>query len=77
MSASPRHDFPALCVELGLNCEACTEASARQLSASCPGLPGKLVSQLFVQIHVYPACSRMRKELRPRVYGGGDGLMCN
>jgi hypothetical protein len=59
MTASPRHDFPALCVEVGLNCESCTEASARQLSASCPDLPGKLVSRLFVQIHVHPACSRM------------------
>jgi hypothetical protein len=59
MTASPQHDFPALCVEVGLNCESCTEASARELSASCPGLPGKLVSQLFVQIHVYPACLRM------------------
>jgi hypothetical protein len=44
---------------MGLNCESCTEASARQLRASCPNLPNKLVSQLFVQIHVYPACSRM------------------
>jgi hypothetical protein len=60
MSASSPRDFPALCVEVGLNCEACTEASARQLSATCPSLPGRLVTQLFMQIHVHPACSPMR-----------------
>jgi hypothetical protein len=61
MTASPQHDFPAVCVEVGLNCESCTEMTARQLRASCPDLPGKLVRQLFVQIHVYPACSRMHE----------------
>ncbi len=67
MTASPQHDFPALCVEMGLNCESCTEASARELSTSCPGLPRKLVSQLFVQIHAYPACLRMHGNFA-RVY---------
>ena len=52
-------DLPPACVETGLDCESCTEASARELARACPGLRGTLVRQLFVQIHVYSACSRM------------------
>ena len=59
MNPSTRNDPPALCVEVGLNCESCTQASARELAQACPELPGKLVKQLFVQIHAYSACTRM------------------
>lgn len=60
MTLTSKHDYPALCVEVGLNCESCTEASARELARACPDLPGKSVKQLFVQIHEYPACLPMR-----------------
>ena len=52
--------YPQACFETGLTCESCTEATARELAQACPGLNGKLVNQLFVQIHTYDACSRMR-----------------
>jgi hypothetical protein len=59
MTLSSQNNPPAHCVEVGLNCESCTESSARELAQACPELPGKLVKQLFVQIHAYTACSRM------------------
>jgi len=59
MHSSNQNDPAALCVELGLNCESCTAASARELAQACPELPGKLVKQLFIQIHAYSACTRM------------------
>jgi hypothetical protein len=59
MTHSTQNDPPALCVEVGLNCESCTAASARELARACPELPVKLVKQLFVQIHAYTACTRM------------------
>ena len=52
-------DYPALCVETGLNCESCTASTARELARTCPGLPARIASQLFVQLHAHPACSRM------------------
>ena len=52
-------DYPALCIETGLNCESCTESTARELARACPGLPGRVAGQLFVQLHANPACSRM------------------
>jgi hypothetical protein len=59
MTLSTQNEPPALCVEVGLNCESCTASSARELARACPELPGKLVKQLFVQIHAYRACTRM------------------
>ena len=48
-----------VCVELGLVCEECTSRTAQQLAQTCKGLPGRLVSQMFVQLYPEPACSRM------------------
>jgi hypothetical protein len=53
------HDYPAMCAAVGLDCESCTAASARELASACPGLRPKMVGQLFVQIYTEPACSRM------------------
>ena len=61
MSMSPPHDLPDICVQEALDCTSCTSATARELARACPGLPGKLVAQLFVQIHAYSACARMHR----------------
>ena len=58
MNTSP-DDYPRLCHEVGLDCETCTSETARQLAKACKGLRGKLIGQLFVQIHPYSACARM------------------
>ena len=47
------------CVELGLVCDECASRTAHQLAQSCKGLPGKLISQMFVQLYPQPECSRM------------------
>ena len=52
-------DLPDLCIQEGIDCSACTSATARELARACPGLPGSLVARLFVQIHTDPACARM------------------
>jgi hypothetical protein len=52
-------DYPHLCIKVGLNCESCTEATARELARACPGLRGGAVGQLFVQIHTHAACAHM------------------
>jgi hypothetical protein len=54
-------NLPPVCVEVGLDCYTCTASTARELAKACPGLPGKLVAQLFVQIHTHPACARMHR----------------
>ncbi|PYT12682.1 MAG: hypothetical protein DMG59_22715 [Acidobacteria bacterium] len=59
MNTSPQDNYPQLCSEVGLDCETCTEHTARHLAAVCKGLRGKMVAQLFFQIHPHPACSRM------------------
>jgi len=51
--------YPEECRAVGLTCETCTETSARELASACPGLRGKQVGQLFVQIHSHPACAGM------------------
>jgi len=53
------NNYPQLCFETGLTCEACTRESAAQLARCCQGLRGKMIGQLFVQIHPHPACARM------------------
>jgi len=53
------NNYPALCREVGLTCETCTGETARQLAQACPGLRGKMIGQLFVQIHPHSACARM------------------
>ena len=51
--------YPALCYEVGLTCQSCTAETARQLAIACKGLRGKMVGQLFVQIHPHSACAPM------------------
>jgi hypothetical protein len=51
--------YPALCMEVGLTCQACTAGTAMQLAQTCKGLRGKMIGQLFVQIHPNPACAPM------------------
>ena len=51
--------YPGICQEVGLDCETCTEGTARNLAKVCRGLRGKMIGQLFVQIHPDPACARM------------------
>lgn len=58
---TPASNLPPVCVEVGLDCYTCTSSTARELAKACPGLPGKLVAQLFVQIHVHAACARMHR----------------
>jgi hypothetical protein len=53
------NNYPQVCFEVGLSCEACTNETATQLARCCKGLRGKLIGQLFVQIHPHPACARM------------------
>ena len=53
------HQTPESCAEVGLECRTCTENSAQQLAKACPGMSGKMVGQLFVQLHAQPECSRM------------------
>lgn len=51
--------YPRICSEVGLDCETCTEGTARNLAKVCKGLKGKMIGQLFVQIHSDPACAKM------------------
>lgn len=56
---TPDNNYPRICLEEGLTCETCTAGTARQLASVCKGLRGKMIGQLFVQIHPHPACARM------------------
>jgi hypothetical protein len=51
--------YPRICSDSGLDCEVCTEGTARNLAKICKGLKGKMIGQLFVQIHTDPACAKM------------------
>ena len=51
--------YPRICTDVGLDCEVCTEGTARNLAKICKGLKGKMIGQLFVQIHTDPACAKM------------------
>jgi hypothetical protein len=59
MESSPSQDYPHLCIQVGLTCEACTSETASQLAQVCKGLRGKLIGTLFVQIHPHSACAPM------------------
>ena len=59
MDVSLTNNYPGLCFEVGLSCQACTAASARQLAQVCKGLRGKMIGQLFVQIYPNSACAPM------------------
>jgi hypothetical protein len=77
--------YPRICHEIGLDCETCTEATARNLAKVCIGLRGKMIGQLFVQIYSDPACSKMHAHFaeaylaasmeRPRVMTAGTIAM--
>jgi hypothetical protein len=59
MTRSAAPDLPAFCSREEIDCQACTCSSGEELARACPGLPGKLITRLFVQIHTYPACGLM------------------
>jgi hypothetical protein len=59
MNTSPENNYPQICSDVGLTCESCTRETARQLAATCKGLRGKMVGQLFVQLYPNPACAPM------------------
>jgi hypothetical protein len=59
MSRATPPERPALCTQEGIDCNSCTTSTARELARACRDLPGKLITQLFVQIHTHPACARM------------------
>ena|SRR5579884_4021723 len=61
MLTTTASQLPELCLQEGLDCTSCTASTARELARACPGLPAKLVAQLFVQIHTNVACSRMHR----------------
>jgi len=62
MTDALQNNYPQLCMEVGLTCESCVAETGRQLAASCKGLRGKMIGQLFVQIHPHPACARMHAQ---------------
>jgi hypothetical protein len=59
MNIPPENNYPGLCDDVGLTCDSCTTGTARNLANVCKGLRGKVIGQLFVQIHPHAACSRM------------------
>ena len=69
MTRSAEQPLPDICIQESLDCHSCTASTARELARACPGLPGKLVTQLFVQIHVHSACARMHANFA-RAYSG-------
>lgn len=60
MSALTEENRPHSCFALGLECESCVEASARQVAAICQTLGGSRASDVFFQIFADPACAGMR-----------------
>jgi hypothetical protein len=58
---TPDNTYPRICLEVGLTCQSCTAETARHLAAVCKGLRGKMIGQLFVQIHPHAACAPMHK----------------
>jgi hypothetical protein len=73
MSRAAVPDKPALCIQEAIDCHACTASTAKEIARSCPGLPRKLITQLFVQIHTYPACARMHSNFT-QAYMEADGV---
>jgi hypothetical protein len=59
MTRASAPDLPALCIQEAIDCQECSSSTAKELARACPGLPGKLITRLFVQIHTYPACGLM------------------
>src|SRR5580658_8532233 len=48
-TTSAMNTYPRICHEVGLDCETCTEGTARHLAKVCRGLRGKMIGQMFVQ----------------------------
>jgi hypothetical protein len=65
-SAADNNNYPRICSEVGLTCESCTKATARELAAVCKGLRGKAIGQLFVQIYPNSACAPMHSYFAAR-----------
>src|SRR5579864_2450677 len=59
MESSLGTEYPRLCAEVGLSCEECTSSTAAELARACRGLRGKMIGQMFVQIHTHSACAKM------------------
>jgi hypothetical protein len=68
------NDYPELCFAVGLDCESCTAASARQLAQVCKGLRGKMIGQLFVQIHSHSACAKMHAHFTAAYVDASAGI---
>jgi hypothetical protein len=49
--------YPALCLEVGLDCETCVRETATEAAKVCPGLKGKAIGQLFVLLYPNAACA--------------------
>lgn len=74
MNMNSDDSYPRICVESGLTCEVCTEATASQLAMVCKGLRGKAIGQLFVQIHPHSACARMHAHFSASYREASAGL---
>jgi hypothetical protein len=59
---NPDNNYPRICLEAGLTCESCVAETARHVAAVCKGLRGKMIGQLFVQIHPHAACAPMHRD---------------
>ena len=65
---------PQICSEVGLVCESCIAGTARDLASVCKGLRGKMIGQLFVQIHPNSACAPMHKRFAARYREASQAL---
>jgi len=57
--SSNEANYPALCLEVGLDCATCVKATATEAVKICPGLKGKAIGQLFVLLYPNSACAAM------------------
>ena len=74
MNSLADSQYPQLCTEVGLTCESCTSATARELAAVCKGLRGKAIGQLFVQIYPNSACAPMHSYFAAQYREASSGL---
>lgn len=72
------NNYPQLCFETGLNCHSCAAGTARTLAQVCKGLRGKMIGQLFVQIHPHSACAPMHAHFARsyRAFSGDEPEAC-
>jgi hypothetical protein len=54
--------YPALCLEVGLDCHTCVKWTATESAKVCPGLTGKGIGQLFVLLYPKAACAPMHHQ---------------